>query len=171
MQASPHFIESLVNKESILSKQPNGIVITLKPHQLAMIHRMSEFESPKSIKIQNLGYTTGSNSSEEFYYKTKIGFLCDKVGSGKSLTILGLISSNKFLKPSMNFDSVSGLYSIQSYNPVIYNMNIIAVPHGIFTQWQKYIEDLTTLKPLFIRKKKEYEDFYPLVNSFDFHIL
>ena len=164
MQAPPNFIESLVNKESVMSNQSESIKINLKPHQLAMIYRMSEFESHKSIKING---SNGSNGSEEFYYKTKIGFLCDKVGSGKSLTILGLISLNRFLKPSMNFDSISGLYSLQSYNPVIYNMNIITVPHGIFAQWQKYIEDFTTLNPLFIRKKKEYEDFYTLVNSFD----
>ena len=164
MQVAPNFIESLVNKDSILSEQPIGIKIPLKPHQLAMIHRMSEFESHNTIKIQN---SANTEFPQEFFYKTKIGFLCDKVGGGKSLTILGLISLNRFLKPSMNFDSVLGLYSLQSYNPVIYNMNIIAVPHGIFTQWQKYIEDFTTLKPQFIRKKKEYEDFYTLVNSFD----
>ena len=151
MQVAPSFVESLVNKESILAKQPNGINIILKPHQLAMIHRMTEFECHKTIKIQNSNVT---EFEQDFFYKTKIGFLCDKVGSGKSFTILGVISSNKYLKPSLNFDSVLGLYCLQSFNPHILNMNIIAVPHGIFTQWQKYIEEFTTLKTRFIRKKR-----------------
>ena len=64
-------------------------------------------EQPEDITIQLKTTSIGNDTSNDGFRKsrkkinssetftTSFGALCDKVGSGKSLTILGLISTNK----------------------------------------------------------------------------
>ena len=60
----------------------NGLInVTLKPHQIVNINRAEKLERYEEIKIQDSSYSV----------KTRVGVLCDKVGAGKTLTVLGLI--------------------------------------------------------------------------------
>ncbi len=149
-------MDFIVDETTPQVEQPEDITIQLKPHQLAMIHQMTELENPERKKI---------NSSETF--TTSFGALCDKVGSGKSLTILGLISSNKKLEMRercvRSFGSkVSVFKKVDKYLPI----NIIVVPHGIINQWEGYIKDNTNLKYEIIKSNKKVTEFCVHIDKF-----
>ena len=80
--------ELTIDENSERIEQPKNIKIQLKPHQLAMIYAMNNLEESKKIKIPSMDPDTDE------WFETSVGCLCDKVGSGKSLTTLGLISNN-----------------------------------------------------------------------------
>lgn len=75
---------------------------------------------------------------------SRIGFIADKVGSGKSYVILSLIRENPLhdRPPQENIYTVcSGmirLYNNEQYDMI--NTSILVVPHTIKKQWVKYIE-------------------------------
>ena len=71
--------------------QSEKISTPLKPHQLSMIHEMNKLEL-NSFKC--------NNNNTIYDVKTSIGILADSVGSGKTLSILGLISNNTILPTS-----------------------------------------------------------------------
>ena len=77
--------------------QPAFIKTKLKDHQLAMIQEMRNLETPGRKRIK-----TTHNTNTSYSFETRFGCVCDKVGSGKSLTVLGLIANEPFLKPSRN---------------------------------------------------------------------
>ena len=149
-------MDFIVDETTPRVEQPEDITIQLKPHQLAMIHQMTDLESPERKKI---------NSSETF--TTSFGALCDKVGSGKSLTILGLISTNKKMEMRercvRSFGSnVSVFKKVDRYLPI----NVIVVPHGIINQWEGYIKENTTLKYELIKSNKKVTEFCVNVDKF-----
>ena len=139
-------IDYIVDEYSPHIEQPTDIKMPLKPHQLAMINKMKDLETP-DMKVLD----TENNE----WFKTDFGALCDKVGSGKSLTILGLIAQNKQLTPGdkclKSYGNMVHLYSkSQLYIPI----NIIVVPHGIVSQWETYINDFTDLVSISIKNNK-----------------
>ena len=81
------------------------------------------------------------------------------------IVILSLISDIKQFKFSntrkycnhdiqrygFNYSDLQSMHLDESAN--IINSNLIVVPHGIFEQWKKYIEDFTTLSLYCISKK------------------
>ena len=149
-------MDFIVDETTPRVEQPEDITIQLKPHQLAMIHQMTDLESPERKKI---------NSSETF--TTSFGALCDKVGSGKSLTILGLISTNKKMEMRercvRSFGSNVSVYKkVDRYLPI----NVIVVPHGIINQWEGYIKENTTLKYELIKSNKKVSEFCVNVDKF-----
>jgi len=115
-----------------------------------------------------------------FNVKTDFGVICDKVGSGKSFVILGLILNNKYLKdtfiiPHTDYVSYDYRNNIQCYitNKNYLTVNLLFVPHTIFNQWKEYISKNTSLnfyaiKTIrnFVKHPKFYEKFdLILVNS------
>ena len=141
---------TIINEDTQRSNQPPLIKTKLKEHQLAMIHEMTSLETPvrKKLKIEG-----GNNSSYSF--ETQFGCICDKVGSGKSLTVLGLIASKPFLSPSRNVKSnFNGLVSI--YEEIAFNLpiNLLVVPHGIISQWISYLDSDTELDYTIVNNTK-----------------
>lgn len=115
--------------------------IQLKPHQIHAINRMIEME-------KSYMYNNNNNNRIKF----RCGILADKVGSGKSFIILGLID-----KKNINLDDNINIFSnglVTAYkhidNNTIINTSIILVPSKIFNQWKGYIEKYTTYKCLYI---------------------
>ena len=144
-------IDYIVDESSPYIEQPVDIKMPLKPHQLAMICKMNDLEKP-DMKVLD------TENSE--WFKTDFGALCDKVGSGKSLTILGLIAQNKQLTPGdkclKSYGNMVHLYSkSQLYIPI----NIIVIPHGIVSQWETYINDFTDLISVSIKNNKDTQTF------------
>ena len=92
----------ILNEDSSRITQPDNISIKLKNHQLAAIKAMRQLEKKNTIQGEN----------ESFVYKTKIGVLGDKVGSGKTLMILGLLALNKKPKKFSEVISVNSQVSI-----------------------------------------------------------
>lgn len=137
------------------AEQPKGMKIPLKDHQLKLLHYMEHFESGQRIPIPN-----------KKYIHSNFGFVCDKVGSGKSYVILSLIANNPNLQlPPVRDTCVyfhQGVEVYQeshhpsgSFKPV----NFLVVPHGIVHQWQEYIKNSTDLRFAVIRTNDQVEAF------------
>ena len=89
----------------------------------------------------------------------------DRVGSGKSIVILSLISDNKDFKFSntrkycnhdiqrygYNYSNFQSMYLDDSAK--IINSNLIVVPHGIFEQWKNTLKLLRILSLYCVSKK------------------
>tara|TARA_B110000858_G_scaffold194598_2_gene249323 strand:- start:75 stop:1934 length:1860 start_codon:yes stop_codon:yes gene_type:complete len=150
-------------------KQPNDILISLKPHQLACLYKAKIMESYGSInyninsKNNNDIYNTGLNG--EYKISTNIGIIGDIVGYGKTLTALSIISANKvddiYINKSYQKSYISNLnYSYFSYNTkndIVMNEDqlicstLIIVPRGpVYLQWLKTLKRDTNLNFLAI---------------------
>ena len=134
---------------------------------------------------KNKGTLGEINSNNYFYFyynyfsnyknvnykiKTDFGVICDKVGSGKSFVILGLILYKKMLENceifpgiSTNSDSLNITIKNNNYLPV----NILFVPHTIYHQWVEYISKYTNLNFFGIKTKKDIVDDVNFYTKFD----
>lgn len=133
-----------INAECDRAEQSKHIKIGLKPHQLAMIHQMSSLEM-------------NSISDDSYIINSNIGILADPVGSGKTLTTLGLIASSNDLPDvepvSVNINNRITILKKENKS-VFLPLNIIVVPHTIISQWVQTIENYTDLKYLLVNKTK-----------------
>ena len=146
--------------------QPKYIKITLKQHQLSLLHKCRELEdsSHNPIIINN----DENNTKTEL--KSKFGVIGDIVGSGKTLTILGLISKKPLLKnklPKVVHKGIVSCSEISLEEQTVLPYNVIIVPHTIFKQWKSVIEDLTELKYYGINDRKYLKKFIEIFSSED----
>ena len=150
----------VLNSESPRIEQPPRIKIPLKHHQLALIHRCRTLEKS----------STSSYNANNLNIKTRVGVIGDVVGSGKTLSVLGLIETEKTIKtsiPKYFSNQYISYIDISNSNYVNYgsekkayeNTSVIVVPHNIYKQWVSTIETHTNLKYLGIYNKKSYEKF------------
>jgi hypothetical protein len=126
-----------LDEKSVRITQPDNIIIPLKEHQKAIIYYARKLEELKPFKIK-----------ENKQMITQMGVICDKVGSGKSFEILGIIASSISLDNEIKLHSFTDLKQYKIYNPNNFkkiDTNIIVVPHGIFKQWEEYIYKFTKL--------------------------
>lgn len=104
---------------------------------------------------RNEGFIVNNTSSYENY---EVQVFCNraiiscKVGSGKSFVVLGLILSQPKLYfnrtvPDNNGNCAFSLKKVNNENKTL-SSNIILVPHKLFTQWKKYIEEKTDIDNL-----------------------
>ena len=125
----------LINENENNASQPDKIKILLKPHQLKMLNKCLQLEQTKIVNDENNNII-----------KSSIGIIGDKVGSGKSYIILGLICNNyninnnniQMIHHNQLFKIYSDIYSNYNY----LNINILIVPHNIFQQWKSYINNV-----------------------------
>ena len=133
------------------------IVKELKPHQQRLVWEMKRYE--------NCPYTYTTNG--------RFGFLCDKVGTGKSLSILALIAANKnvcggkkykvpYITPIRRYDGSFQLPIGLDYTTYQNNSEykfirstLIVVPHSIISQWIQYINDDTNLSCYVVNTRKK----------------
>lgn len=125
--------------------------IKLKQHQLLTLAYMEYIEKNKSIYLEN-----------DRIIKANYGYLCDIVGSGKSIVILNLILNNFIIPNNENIklvdhyslshfreDRPNFLYSETSEERKIKHrkkmlpISMIVVPHGIVNQWESYLNQFT----------------------------
>jgi len=115
---------------------PNNLKLPLKVHQERILYEM--------LKKEKNNYRVTSNINAFV--------IADKVGSGKSLDVLSLICK----KPTVNKPIPNKLhYKINTYQEfgglqftnkcVRLKTNLIVIPHGIYKQWQGYINNYTSL--------------------------
>lgn len=151
--------ELTIDDNSERIEQPKNIKIQLKPHQLAMIYAMNNLEESQKIKIPSV-----DQDSDE-WFETSVGCLCDKVGSGKSLTTLGLISNNPKRKSTIKVSRQYGLITTYKYYKKYVPINLLVVPHNIIKQWENYIIDFTNFKYLIVNNKKTFVKFIDLFHK------
>ena len=142
------------HEESPLSAQPHHIQIGLRAHQLAVIQRMVDLEKELQKGIDLSGETL----------KSRFAILGDAVGVGKSLMVLGHISrvreeNRNFYIEELNPASSRNMYSLRERTfPDLSNCPaLIIVPHTLYRQWQSYIDTQTTLKPYYIKTKRNFD--------------
>ena len=124
--------------------QPDDIKIPLKVHQLTLLKKCRELED-SSINPIHLTNEENNTNSE---LKSKFGIIGDTVGSGKTLTILSLISKKNVLEnklPNLIHKGFVTCSEVSLTKTTIQPYNIIVVPHIIFKQWKESIETLTDL--------------------------
>ncbi len=150
-----------LDENSPMIKHPNGLKIKLKPHQLTSIYAMKELEKNASIVIDKPDITSGlyqcikynldNNEfvNSTFIMETNSAILADKVGSGKTYMIIGLILitpiptiHNRFVLGSDHF-SIRMISSNESES-----VNLIVVPHNLANQWASFMDnsDLSYVK-------------------------
>jgi len=127
---------------------PEGCKITLKEHQKRIVYEMLQKEK-ETYRVSR---------------KLNLFVITDKVGSGKSINVLGFISH----KPRVN----SYVENIIKYKPDdVYNFigykihkdsnffrtNLIVVPHTVYHQWIGYIENFPNLTYYGIKKITDIE--------------
>jgi SNF2 family DNA or RNA helicase len=120
---------------------PSEIKVPLRMHQKAMVAAMEKLETDgvKGRKVDN----------ETLY--TNTGILGDRVGMGKSLTVLAHIARMKN-STTISYNNTSlnqspSVFSIKEYTITdLSSSTLVIVPHNLYRQWQDYIEEQTTLK-------------------------
>lgn len=141
-----------IHPNGLKLKTPNDIKLNLKNHQERILYEMIEREDYKYRML------CGQN----------LLFLCDNVGSGKTISILSLIAErpivkqiweNKFYLPKENLTKydqekykMKGVVFHESLN--VFKSNLLIIPHNIYSQWDKYIGENTNLKYYSIGMKK-----------------
>lgn len=141
--------------------QPLSIKIDLMNHQKTMIYKMLEIELSGIIKIPQYKMKKYTNmiymDTTEAEINTNVAILGDKVGSGKTLMIVSLLTIKKLIH-ERNIE-IGGLqfYSakIKPSSPLI-KTNLIIVPHKILPQWKDAFEKYSpNLKVYTISLNKE----------------
>jgi hypothetical protein len=138
---------TILNSENLKIDQPENIEIELFDHQKTMIYKLMEREEEKKIVVNNY-----ENSDCIAIIDTDIIILCDNVGSGKTLEIIGLQSIKYFVSEIPEIESFE-YFSIEKENNETYKLNIdlVIVPHILIEQWKKtYNKYCNNLKVLVI---------------------
>lgn len=131
---------TLITRDDTNAIQPDKIKLKLKDHQLKLLKKCIELESDDIIYSQN----------NNIKIKTKIGIIGSTVGSGKSISILALITHPISIRHYPIYKTFNDYFNIEdnsltSYNYIDKNINVIVIPHNIFMQWKVYIELQTIL--------------------------
>ena len=154
-----------LNADSSKASQPDSIKIPLKYHQLSLIDYCDSLENTikKPIHIVDGEY--------EYDITTKMGIIGDMVGSGKTLSILGLIASTKHINRNLHFENnrmIADLCQIKCVKKpknTSLNISFIVVPHTIFKQWDTTIKSYTDLACININTSKTLGVFSEIVRE------
>lgn len=129
--------------------------IELKHHQRVLLH--------KCIELENCGIDISKDPHLKQTYKyvrANLGILGDKVGSGKSYTILALILANPVPKVKYNKTFVyGGGHMGFKMNPIVDNVyidvNMIVMSHSLVKQWEHYVKTFTNELRVFVVNSKK----------------
>uniref|UniRef100_A0A6C0D5A5 RING-type domain-containing protein n=1 Tax=viral metagenome TaxID=1070528 RepID=A0A6C0D5A5_9ZZZZ len=144
----------------------DNVKVPLRRHQHAVIEKMIEYENSFLKGYEKHSHTLFS----------KYAVLGDNVGVGKTLMILGHISSIKNNSKHMPFKLFDASSSKNFYSIVNSTVNdlsnagcLIIVPHTLFRQWDDEISTKTNLKFHSLKTKKHVssESFYKNVTEAD----
>ena len=125
--------------------QPLSIKIDLMNHQKTMVYKMLDVELSGSIKVPDYSMKKYSNminiTGNVAEINTNVAVLGDKVGSGKTLMIITLLTVKKVIKERQIEMGGSQFYSVKinPSSPLI-KTNLIIVPHKILPQWKEAFE-------------------------------
>ena len=130
----------------------------LKPHQTTSLYYMMQLEK-QFYNTKTINKRNDHNVKTITNHYTNVGILCDKVGAGKSYSIMGLLSESKELdyKPLQIRYSNYGSHNITVNKMNKLNTNILLVPHSLINQWSKYLEK-SGLKYHVVQKAKDIYD-------------
>jgi len=120
---------------------PQGININLKPHQQTLLARCIKYEN-SAIKLKDFNELSPYVDDRD-YFKTSMGILGDRVGSGKSYVILSLLVSNDITQKNNIIIKSHGFNKVMYYihdKTTSIKTNLLVVPHNLAAQWEYYIK-------------------------------
>ncbi len=125
--------------------QPKSINIDLMMHQKTIVQKMLEVEQDGIITIKNSNSRINKNiidipfSTGEI--KTNFAVVADKVGSGKTLSIVTLLSVKKTIV-ERDIDVGSSQFWSMKIKPNFEKLktNLVLVPHKLIPQWSETFE-------------------------------
>lgn len=121
----------------------DNLNIILREHQKNIIKKMLEFEKSE-IKIE-----TGK-------LKKKIGILADRVGSGKSFDIIGMILQNvRAPIQEQFFYNNNDYFKISLPDLKTINTNLIIVPDTLLNQWEGYLKEVNQTETIKVYVMRE----------------
>uniref|UniRef100_A0A6C0EB91 RING-type domain-containing protein n=1 Tax=viral metagenome TaxID=1070528 RepID=A0A6C0EB91_9ZZZZ len=142
-----------LTEDSTAICQPANLKIELMEHQKRSIYAMNELEKTKKVKANIIYFF---DEKHDLDITTNMGVLGDKVGSGKTYVVLGLITVSK--EPARSEDYLSSnSYALIKLDPAETNYckcNLIIVPPPLITQWKNSLKN-TSLTYASIGKKAE----------------
>jgi SNF2 family DNA or RNA helicase len=145
-------------------EQPQQCKLSLRPHQLTLLHRCKQFENERIplLSFKSLRESQG-HLRESDYMRTQVGIIGDKVGSGKSFIVLSLIVDNDISNLENNIKTYGDNKFVLSFcerNRSI-KTNLLVIPHNLSQQWEQYIKDFSdSLKYMIIAKQKNCDELF-----------
>lgn len=129
----------------------DGLEVNLFEHQKTAIYYMSKLENEGKIIIDESNIIFPSKKIR-LEIETNVGILADKVGSGKSNMIIGLLLLNKEVRNrDIIINSTKNLLIRSNYMDYK-DINILVVPYNILFQWENYVSK-SKLRVFIIDKK------------------
>ena len=163
---------SELDENSPIADHPKNVNITLKRHQLSLLHQCMQFEKSRiPIACNNNTITKQDVAESNAFVRTHVGILGDKVGSGKSYVLLSLINHGFNIpdEPLMRMYASNNI--LVCTNGVRSNVktNVLVVPHNLVNQWMNYIREFSSnLKTLTIVKGRSMETLRNVdINDYD----
>ncbi len=164
-----------LNEQSAIIRHPKGLKIKLRPHQLTSIAAMRELEKQGTIVIDKPDITSGLYSTVRFTLKdveeftgstfiieTNSAILADKVGSGKTYMIIGLILNTPVPAVHDRFIIGSDHFSIKMMSiKESESVNLIVVPHNLANQWGDFMEN-SSLSYLKLNAISDFDVFFDI---------
>lgn len=116
--------------------QPENITIELMEHQKTAIYAMVTLENHGKISATNI---THYNGTKNFNISTNVAILADKVGAGKSLTVISLIELQKNPpKRDIFWHGVKYISITEELSKEIISTNLLIIPHKLVQQWKNF---------------------------------
>jgi SNF2 family DNA or RNA helicase len=167
LHSTPGAFEFNINVDEINDSHPKALQpsceITLKPHQLSLLHRCIHYENCSEHKLSDFPSMRNAVSTDQHFFHTNIGIIGDRVGSGKSYVILSLIVSNNIMErdhrmiKSAGFNQVTFHFKDTRRN---IKTNVIVIPPNLVIQWEQYIERFGAIRKFkIIHKNKVFDSF------------
>ena len=120
---------TILNEDNDKIIQPKSIKIELMNHQKTIIHKMLEIEKTGLIQIPNY-------LNDNAVLDTNMGILGDKVGSGKTLMIITLLTIKKEIEDRFIISKGTQFCSLKiSQSKTLLKINLIIVPHKLVHNW------------------------------------
>jgi hypothetical protein len=117
--------------------------MNLITHQLQSIHAMRNLENNR-VELN------------DHMLVAEIGILSNKIGSGKSLCVLGLIATQVRLgvQPFVTYHFGESAYVLDERRDMrVLGGNLIVVPCHMIATWQKYVQEYTDLSFVVVKKQ------------------
>jgi hypothetical protein len=164
-----------ITEDDTKAVQPN-CAIKLRPHQLSLLQKCIDFETSvqylsRYSRVRNLPI------SDTDYFKTNVGIIGDRVGSGKSYVMLSIIMANDITAKELNIVKTAAFNQVQFHffdATKAIKTNMIVIPHNLSYQWDLYIKKFgfaESFKYKVMNKLKLVEDFVDEEAPFDYDLL
>lgn len=157
-----------LNVQRLGTLKPDYPTIHLNTQKLGEDIRLNTYQLQTVNAMRNLEMNASSDNEDD-HLITELGILGNKVGSGKSYCILGLISHVPQLEiqPVVKYQFSNMIYMLDNRKSwVVTGSNLIVVPHHILkTVWEAYLK--RTRFSTFVVKKKHFPIDYESLRNYD----